>query len=226
VKLLHKNYNFVYEFKENSKPLLIVENKSEFRKLIKELIYPDSESGFVLSKNNEPINISENIVCIHDIFNISLNERKIINKLLDVIKKEVLSSDLLLYNNKIYSEIENFALNIQQSVDFELDYNIEPDVQNLLKFMNIKFKAQNKDIIETIVDYIKLCSVFLKINCFVFINLYSYLNDNEINQLYKYAMYNKINIFLIESKQPDKIDTFDWVYIIDDTCCEIDLNVL
>lgn len=226
MKLLHKNYNFVYEFKENSKAVLIVENKSEFRKMTRELMCPNPESGFVLSKNNEPIKISDNIICIYDVFNISLNERKIISKLLDIIKKEVSSSDLLLDSNRIYSEIENYALKIQQSVDFELEYSIEPDIQNLLKFMNIKLKETDRDIPEMIVDYMKICSALLKINCFIFVNLYSCLNSDEIEQLYKYAEYNKIGMFLLESSQPNEINAFDWAYIIDDTCCEIDLCVL
>jgi CRISPR type II-A-associated protein Csn2 len=226
VKLLHKNYNFIYEFKENTKAVLIVENKLEFRKFAMELLHPNSESGFVLSINNEPVSISDNIACVYDIFNITLNERKVINRLLDVTKKEIISSELLLDSNRIYSELEEFAFKIEQLFDFELEHKIETDVQSLIKFMNIKFREHSEDIIEMIADYMKGCSVLLKINCFIFFNLCLCLSNNEINQLYKYAEYNKINILLIESKQPDKINEFDWRYIIDDNCCEIDLNVL
>jgi CRISPR type II-A-associated protein Csn2 len=99
------------------------------------------------------------------------------------------------------------------------------DVQNLLKFMNIRFAEYQDSMLEKITDYIKVVHDLLGINLFVFTHLLSCLNGYEIEKLYEYAQYQKINILLIESQQPEYIDFFNLVIILDKDCCEIDLNV-
>lgn len=227
MKLLHKDFKFVFEMKENERSLLIVEQPSVFLKLVKELFseISEEESKFVLSENNVPIKMKDYLNCIINPLNITLNDRKLLNKLGELLKKEILSSDLLVENNEVISAIENYALHIMQCADWDLTYSDKIDVQSLLKFLGIQFCDKQETLVEKIMDYVKVSHELLGIKCFVFVHLLSYLTEYELEKLYEYSEYQKVNILLLESHQPEEIESFSNVVIIDKDACEIVLNM-
>ncbi len=227
MRLLHRDYQFKVSLKENHRILFIIESPEVFRQLIQEFMIGQTgeECGFVLSEENIPIKMQDNLKCIINPFEHSLNERKLLNKLYELLKKEIQSTELLLENNNIYAMIENYSIHISQQSDWELSYTDKADIQNLLKFMDIKFVEHEESLIEKIIDYIKVSHELMGIKCFVFVHLLSYLKEYEIEKLYEFAQYQKIIILLMESKQPDDIKKFNSVIIIDKNCCEIELNM-
>ncbi len=227
MRLLHKDYQFKLDFKENDRILFIIESPEVFRQLIQELMIGQTgeECGFVLSEENVPIKIQDNLKCIINPFELSLNERKLLSKLYELLKKEIQSTELLLENNEIYAMIENYSIHIFQQLDWELAYTDKSDIQNLLKFMDIKFAEHEESLIEKIIDYIKVSHDLIGIKCFVFVHLLSYLDEYEIEKLYEFAQYQKIIILLMESQQPSDIKKFNSVIIIDKNCCEIELDM-
>lgn len=227
MKLLHKDFKFVFEMKENERSLLIVEQPSVFLKLVKELFseISEEESKFVLSENNVPIKMKDYLNCIINPLNITLNDRKLLNKLGELLKKEIVSSDLLVENNEVISAIENYALHIMQCADWDLTYSDKIDVQSLLKFLGIQFCDKQETLVEKIMDYVKVSHELLGIKCFVFVHLLSYLTEYELEKLYEYSEYQKVNILLLESHQPEEIESFSNVVIIDKDACEIVLNM-
>lgn len=226
MKLVHKDFKFVFRFDENTRNLLVVEQPSIFVKVVKEFLAEnEEESGFVLSKNEAFIKLKEHLACIINPLAISLNERKLLNKLGEILKKEILSSDLLIENNQVVAAMEHYALHILQSVDWDLTYSDRIDVQSLLKFMGIQFSENQEMLVEKIIDYLKAAHELLDIKCFVFVHLLSYLSDYELEKLYEYAEYQKIHILLLESSQPEDIEKFSDIVIIDKDACEIVLNM-
>lgn len=227
MRLLHNQFRFQFEFEENRKNLLIVERPEIFSKVVWELSEEaqEEESGFVLSENDKIIKKREYLNCVINPWEISLNEKKILNRLNEILKKEIQSSDLLLESNRIYALIEEFALHLLQNIDFELVYSDKTDVQNLLKFMDIRFNDGQGTLLEKIVDYVKVSHELLGYQCFVFVHLLSYLSCYEMKKLYEYMQYQKIPILLLESRQPKDIKEFSNIVIIDEDACEIMLDV-
>lgn len=227
MKLLHKELKFMFEFSENSRNMLIVENPTVFSELVGELTLPDSEgeSGFVLSENEIPIKRKDGLLCIVDPFTVTLNEKRLLNKLNEVLKEEILSSDLLLEYNQTVSAIEKYALHVMQETDWDLTCSNIIDIQSLFKFMGIQFYEQQETLAEKIMDYIRAVRMLLGVRCFVFINLLSFLTEYEVEKLYEYAQYNKIHILLLESRQPDKLENFTEIIVVDKDACVIELNV-
>lgn len=227
MRLIHKNFGFSFEFEENSRNILVIEQSILFLKMVQELfsVCSEEESGFVLSENNMPINIKDSLVCVINPLAITLNERKLLSKLSELLKKEILSSDLLLENNQIIASLENYALHIIQSTDWELTYSNQIDFQSLLKLIGIQFCNTQETLVEKITDYVKVMHELLDIKCFVFVHLLSYLTDYELEKLYEYLNYQKIHMLLIESQQPEKIERFSKFVIIDKDACEIMLDV-
>lgn len=227
MKLVHKDFKFVFEFKENTRNLLIIEQPSIFLKVIKDFLAEPSEEevDFVLSENEVPVKIKDHLLCIINPLAISLNERRLLSKLSDILKKEILSSDLLIENNHVVSVIENYALQIIQSTDWELTYSDKIDVPSLLKFIGIQFYEKQETLVEKIMNYMKAAYELLDIKCFVFVHLLSYLTDYEIVKLYEYIEYQKVHMLLLESRQPENMERFSDVVIVDKDACEIVLDM-
>lgn len=225
MRLLHKNFQFVFEFKENEQNLLVVEQPTLFYEMIKELSADtQEESNFILSENNCPIKIKDNLVCSVNPLSLMLNERRMLNGLYEILQKEIMSSDLLLAFNKQMAGLANYMSDILRDSEFELMYSEQTTIQDLLKFLNVRFLENQETLIERIVDYIHAANSILKIQCFVFVNIFSYLTEYELGKLYEYACYQKVHILLLESRQPDDMSKFSNVVIIDKDFCEISWN--
>lgn len=223
MRLMHKDFEFSFEFKENKQGLLVVESPRLLREFIQS--FKEGEEGrFVLSDNNTLLDIKKNVAFIIDYFNISLNERKIITKLNEIIKEEVLNSELFLECNELCQELENFSEKICQNIDYILDYNKKIDTGSLLKFLNFQFQEEQVDIIEQIVDYLKINAELLGVRLFVFVNLMSYFEKYEVDKILEYANYQKINVLLLENKLIKEREGFSEIYVIDEDCCQICLN--
>ena len=111
MKLFHKDFKFIFEFQENEKNILIIENPRVFADFISDLCLPNivKEARFVLSENEIPIMLEDNLCCVVNPLTISLNEKKVVGKLSELLKKEILSSELLLENNKVIADLEKYA---------------------------------------------------------------------------------------------------------------------
>ena len=179
----------------------------------------------MVAEDDEVLNLKETLCCIIDPFSLSVNEKRLLNRLYDYMKNEIQSSEFLVENNKVYSIIEQFAIHLIQAVDWNLDYTNKTDVVSLLKFMDIHFAEHFESLIEKIIEYVRIVYELLHVKCFIFVNILSYINEMEMNELFKFCQYQKINILLIENRQPLNIQSFKPAMIIDEDCCIIDISV-
>ena len=226
MKLVHKDFNFVFRFKENVRSLLVVEDPAIFFKLISELnVSEPEETRFVLSEDGTLLKIKDQLACVINPLSVNVNDRKLLNKLGELLKKEILSSELLIEGNQIISYLENYILHVIQSMDWDLVYSDKIDIQCLLKIAEIRFDDAQETLVEKILDYMRVSSKLLDMKCFVFVNLLSYLTEYEIEKFYEYVHYRKLCVLLLESRVPDTVKKFSETVIIDKDACEIVLNV-
>ena len=77
-----------------------------------------------------------------------------------------------------------------------------------------------KNFLERLVRYMRIVERLLKKKLFVFVNLRSYLSNQQIDELIKEATYQEIQLLLIETCARDCIEGVTR-YIIDKDGCEI-----
>lgn len=227
MRLLHRDFKFKFEFQENDKSILVIENPGTFASFVGELSGGDliKESKLVLSENEVPVELEKFLCCIVNLWAVSLNEKRVLSKLFEQLKREILCSDFLLESNAILSSIEEYAVRVIQMSDFELTFSDKIDVLSILKFIDLRFEENAETLLNKIVDYMGVMHRLMGIKCFVFIHLRSYLTEYEIDKLFEYAQYQKIHILLIESRQPENIGWFSKAVIIDKDNCEILLSI-
>ena len=192
---------------------LEINNKSYFYRIVNELYKVskglDSEDVEIISSEKKKTNIN----MILNLFDFELYTKKYLNEII----KYILFNTPEITQEKINKKYNNFVLEILKLIseyDLPLSVNEEMNFQDILK--NVKFSINNKKtVLENLFLIIDLESI-LKINdLLIFVNLKQYLNEADINELYKYAIYNDVKLTLIDNQLYKDKNEFENKIIID-----------
>lgn len=190
-----------------------INNKSYFYRIVNELYKVskglDSEDVEIISSEKKKNNIN----MILNLFDFELYTKKYLNEII----KYILFNTPEITQEKINKKYNNFVLEILKLIseyDLPLNVNEEMNFQDILK--NVKFSINNKKtILENLFLIIDLESI-LKINdLLIFVNLKQYLNEADIKELYKYAIYNDVKLTLIDNQLYKDKNEFENKIIID-----------
>ena len=182
----------------------IIESPKYFSEYLHELYcqYEKDEGRFVLSQGDKILELSKYLEIIVNPFTVEINSRKILNKL--YIKLEKVSKEEQMY------EQTNYILSF--------DDNLE--IPALLKAVGIKHEEMEDDFFERIIRYVKIAVEVLSTKVFVFVNIRSYLTDEQIQELIKEIRYQEAKILFMESQERACLEG-GMRYIIDRDGCEI-----
>lgn len=224
MKLVHPYIERQIIFDESKINVLTIENQKLFSEVVQEIIsvLNGGNSKFVLSEGMDIINISKvGELCI-DIFSCEINSKKAITKLYEILREKSVDEDMHLKTNQILSSIFSYTEDlIFEFGEYELSYNLDTDITNIFKAVDVKFDLSDKTYLEKLLDYVYINSEFLSKKLFIFVNLKSFLLEEELEEFYKMMFYKKINILLLESFEREyKFDCEEY-YIIDKDLCQI-----
>ena len=188
-----------------------IENKSYFYRVVKLL-----NDYFNNQDVEEELMITEktNFKIVTDYFNIELNDKKTINLILKNIKEHLdkVTYDKLLKSYQKLNQTFQLALNnIDLPVTTEKDINID----NLIKLMNIKVIKED-NLLKNLYTLIDLITELQNYNLLILINLKQYLSKEELDEYYKYAIYNNVALLLIDNKSYGIAQNYEKKLIIDD----------
>lgn len=224
MKIINKNWQRKIEIEDNIIYTLVFENKKYYRENIIELInqHKGNEGSYILSNDNKEISFDKNSYIITDIFDIDINNKKVLSKIYSSLLKEIVE-DISNYNElstniRVYFEklIFNSSLEIEQGEDI--------DMSSLLKLGNFKMHVENNDILEKFVKFLKVLTELCGCKIIFVVGLHNVFTKGEIIKIYKEACLNKINIINIEYQQFNNLSNENYkeiVYIFDKDNCEI-----
>lgn len=221
MNLVIKSFNLVAELEENIVDIFVIENPRVMTDVILNTIdNAKSDSKILLIENDGQDISSSKYELITSPFIISLNSKKILGSALKDIEASICEN----YFDK-FQEINTDILNLLDQAILDLPYDISfdciKDIKDVIKICDITFEEKQLSLLEKITNYIKLESKILKLKCIIFVNLHSFLDDDEIMLLYKEAFYQKVQIIMIESKERTK-KSCERVHIIDQSQCIIE----
>lgn len=159
----------------------------------------------------------KNCVFVWDLFNINLNDKRIMNELVKYVQRE-LNSDM--EQLKEFASHYNYCVNDIEKLTLELPIEVscshELNIPDFLKAMSLKvsdtFSDTLLDKVHRYIDIIKFIGIAKLI---IFVNMKQFFNEQELIEIYKYAMYNEINILLLESSDCNKALEYEHVIVID-----------
>ncbi|HHX68349.1 MAG TPA: type II-A CRISPR-associated protein Csn2 [Gallicola sp.] len=190
--------------------VLEVHDKSFAVKIIKKLICEediyDDEFLILLDKDKE-INLQKNSIVITDLFSINFNDKKITNKLYSLLEDEIkMDESFYIELNEINQLISNLLKDKINQSNFDLELEQELKIKGLLKHYNVKISQNKED--NSLNDLFNYLDLIIELNlCKIIfvVNLKSYLNDEQLKEAYKYFLYKKVNILLIETNKYEKL---------------------
>ena len=224
MKIINREWHRQIELKENVIHTLILENKVYYREIILELLrqHKGLEGDFVLSEKNKEIAFDKNSYFISDLFNIDINNKKVLTKVYATLQKQV-EEDIVEYN-QLTSVIKRYFERLVFNNNLDLEQDEEIDVMSLLKLGDFKIHFEESNYLEKIIKYMKVLIDLCGVKVIFLIGLHSIFNNNEIKQFYKEICLNKIKIVNIETQQFSDYSNKDYkelIYIFDKDNCEI-----
>lgn len=199
--------------------VLEIENKKMFFRLINDL--NQICNGNVIEEirafsDDKEINITNKVNVISDFFNIDFSRYMLsINKLINENLKDNSDKSLLLLYKKLIQKYNN----IISTVDLPIAVNNDATIESLTKLFKLKVNYKSS-IIENLFSIIELERSLKSSKFIVLVNLKQYLDDNELNELYKYSIYNSVNIILVDSQCYGCSHDFEKKLIVDDNLVE------
>ena len=215
----YKGFNFKINFEEKNIFSLIVENKKIYRKIIEDLINNTGieDGNIILSKNNKLIVPEKEIFVFLDYFNFDIN-KFVLNKYYKELKN--LSENEFLNETLEIKEILLGYINKLTENNYSLKFDDDLDVSQILKAFSIKFE-KSEELLLNLFEWVKILNEILGYEIFFFINLGSFLSNNELLEFSKFMLYNKYKVVFLENFSRNKLSDNDNIIIIDNDLCEI-----
>lgn len=219
MRLLAEKYNLNIALSENRVTLLTLENPRVFSGLISDIITGINDDGenVILSDNDKELNLSKSIDFIANPLTVDCNNRRVLGKLYQEIVGNVYPEEISGLNGHIVSFLDSALLRIP----YQLDFSLELDLEGLLKLYSVSVLHDGSSYVDNFVSYLKVTSSVLRTKVYVVLNLKQYYTDEELHNIYKEAIYQKINLIVIEGVQSSHLEE-EKHYIIDKDTCVIE----
>lgn len=224
MKIINNTWQRQIVLEDNLIHTIVFENKKYYRESILELVrqHKGYEGNFILSNNNKEVSFDKNSYFISDLFNIDINNKKIITKVYGELLRNAL--DNIAEYNKIISYIREYFETLVFNNNLDLEYNNEIEANSLLKLGDFKIQIVESNYLEKLIKFLKVLVELCNIKVIFIVGLYRVFSVEEVGKIYKEVCLNKINIINIESEYQNikKSDYYkEILYIFDQDNCKI-----
>ena len=159
MKLVHPDYLFSIDFKEDEINTVVIEDAEEFYKLTNELIgQANGEEGSFVLSNKKILNMKKSLDILTDIYSLDINSTKSKNKLYKYLDKT--KNDYNLEVQELNAQIYNLMSKIENDLIIDMQYSLDVDYKNILKAINLEFYNDFDSFIEKLINYLDVYTDF------------------------------------------------------------------
>lgn len=160
---------------------VIIEEPGYFYEIIKDLKmqWKGVDGKAVLSKDNEPMEISKNLELIIDCINFEINQKTLLTKMLSALERTGKSLEYIEKSQKLLAEIERYIYDISFSYDMEIQCD-KISISQILKSAGIRIVLAYDKLTEILYSYMQLVREFDGEKVFVFVNLRSFVKQEDL----------------------------------------------
>ena len=220
MKLAHPELKMIIEDRENTVNVLVIENENFFCRTVQDIYAQINglDGDYVISENNEPVQWSRNSEMITQYVPFDINKKSLLTKLYGKLKKEALENHYM-ESCEISGRISEYIAKLSNEVNAEVVFDAGIDISGIFKLVNLKFE-ESGSIAEKMISYMQNVRELEGEKWFIAVGLKSYLNKNELTEMYRDVFLNKLKLLLIESCDKETLEG-EKKYIIDKDLCEI-----
>ena len=208
------------KIRENEVEVIEILNSECYSHIINEInqkinAVEDSNEIFLLDDEENEIKFKENAYMVFDIFNINYNSKPILNKIYSKVEKNIeVGGGYEIYN--LYIKMRNLIIQEINELPFEFEMEDNMKIVDLLKLYELKIDTSNyTKVINKVEILIDLISTLKIAKILIIPNLKLFLSNEELVELYKYSLYNNINLISIERNLTEKLE-YEKHFIIDE----------
>lgn len=209
MKLKINGFNNEINFENNNVAILEVKDTKCFTHIIEAINNAvngeETNEIFLLDDEFNEINIGKETYMVIDLFNIDFNSKKILNKLYEKIADNIEKMEDIELKDMLVN-LRNYIIQEINELPFEFIMKDEPEIVEIFKIYNLKIDMLNyKKTVEKIEFLIDILATLKIATVLIISNLKMYLSEEELVELYKYSLYNEINLLLIEKNSGRKL---------------------
>ena len=222
MKLAHVNMERAIELACGKTTEWIIESPALFQKYVHLLnLQANGEEGeFVLSDDESIFDISKCMEVVVNPFALDFEDRRIQKKLYSQLQKIAYGEEMFMDTQKVNADLQSYVFRLENICGYDIEIDTAMDVQLVFKALGMKMEGGEYDFSEKLVQYMKIMVELMGKKVFVFVNIRSYLENEQIQELVKNAVYNEISLLFIENVQRDFSEMENY-YIIDKDGCEV-----
>ena len=223
MRLVHPALGAPITFEENKINVLVVENANLFVDMIMDLRkqIEGKPGDFILSRDFVPLQLGKETELIANPLYLDFSQKRIVNKIFLDLEHISAEEHFFTETYKIRALLSDYLAALLSQNEAVLDYDSEIAITALLKAANVHFDCGKMSIVEQIVEYLKMIHSLSLASCFIFINLKTFLSDEDMESIYKAIFYNKYNVLLLENSLRESMRGFEKTVLIDADLCEV-----
>ncbi|MCK9329434.1 MAG: type II-A CRISPR-associated protein Csn2 [Candidatus Cloacimonetes bacterium] len=222
MKLKHYEWEHEITIGDGQTSIIAIEDPDIFRQYVKDLFLQISgfDGPFVLSDGISEKNIKDSMVFITNPLSIEAEDRRIKTKLASMLKDLIQSEDMLQDEMMLRNAFEFFKAKIQENLPYKITF-ADYDAGSLVKFLDFSVETEFESDMEKLLEYLNLMNDICQIGCFVFINLLSFFNHEDLITFFSECQSLKHSLILIENHNPDNNFLTAKHIVIDRDKCEL-----
>lgn len=198
---------------------LIIEKPDVMYKLIDQLYKSinGEENDIVLSDENTILKISKNVELITTFIPFNINEKRLITKINSLLEQEAVNEIHYYETMNLLTSIEKYVNIIADVLPCNIDYS-NINISSLIKMCGISIVDDGVSVIERVFNYMTLVRELLGEKVFVFVNMHSFFDINEMKMFVDTLIAHKFYVLLIDSNEYGKINKVRRVIVDKDLC--------
>ena len=209
-----------FELKEDKVLTIVIENQHIFYNMISDIQnQAEGNNGqFVLSENYTPLDMRKNVELISQLVPFSVNQKELISKLHSLLKRKSVDEIMYQQTHELLSKISEYLYKLTEEQEMELAITSPEDITGILKTFDVKFDDNDMSLDEKLLEYTITSSELKGKKLFIIVNLRSYLNDKDTEQLFQSLLLKKIQLICIESSEHERLKNEEVIIIDKDMC--------
>lgn len=222
MKLVHPEWEkqIVFDFK--SVPIVSIENPTYYYQVVEELYQQTEgkEGSFVLSDDGEILDFRKHVQLLVSPWTMDFSTAVVTKRLCNRLQEEANNEQHYTKTKEVMQHVLSYLQELEQELPIPLTYDWNPDVANLFKAVHVQVDTSDLNVMEKMIEYMKLWTELFGKTCFIFNQFRTYLPKSMRKEFYTCAMEEEIPFLLLEGACHDTIEQ-ESCLIIDEDLCQI-----
>lgn len=200
---------------------IVIENQSLLTDICMDIYNQTSglEGKTVVSDNDKPLDMGKHVEILMQFIPFDLNKKSLLNKIIS--RAETIANEPDYYESTVaeMAGLENYLWKIVENMEGNIFFS-KLSIASIIKAVGMEFEEDYKSLGEKIIDYMELVREYDRDKLFIFVNLRSYIEDNEFIEFLDTISRKQFHAIIIESCERT-LCSKEKRFIVDCDYCEI-----